>query len=742
MPPQWSQAAGIKLFNNEWGVRLPAAVFGTLAVFIGTWWAFRRLGNTHALLVGSLLALSPFGVFYSQDATHYGPLLTLGVLAAIGVDLYANSRKWERALAVLLIALAAPALLSHPVSVFCLGGFAVLGCAWLWCHPGEIPVPGARPDVRRIVLLATIAIALSVALPRFFAAAEGRQYHPHIGPRKFGLNAPFLSATLADFFGATYHHRPLDVAAGVAGLVLSVAGWAMLARKKEFRWAVLGAAVMPFTVFGPFFAVKISQFFSPRYLTPLSPALIMGVGLCLAEVAARCRQSVPHRLAAAMCGGWLVLFLCRTGVFEARRFQYSVQPSVETLEWVRKETPPDAILFTRHRYSSKSARFLWNRMEMGDRQLVAVSYNRGHGTPAIQQIEETLAETGREGYFFSFIESEEHIASDFDEWLRTRTEVAALLPSSIADDFVPIDWSVTIRRVMPPDGDPFSLPRSGGRISSILGEDAAMPFIRVGVSTVGLGPGMGVSYRIRSNGEREPIQVRFSTGLSKSPSWLVTGWDQVPGRLFVIPSRTEGGFAISAGTPPSPGIHTLHLALTGDMAPDQPERWISVREIVRGVDSESELLEAADLHRVAGGGESTEWEAAWSSQPILTARWRVPKRPSGTRCIVVVQPVFARGTGAVALRGDVQIRGSAPVTFMPPLDWTFGENWSVGVLPWPAPGTVITAKLHAVAWRSYRPWLSRAAITPPIILTDGPSSDSRNSSPDSSSDSWYYGSFP
>ncbi len=710
---QWSQALGLMASDSTWGLRLPAALFGTLAVAAGTWWAFVRLGPVHALCAGMLLALSPYGIFYSQDATHYGPLLALGAVAAIALDLYVYTQGRRRIVAAVLIACGLPALLSHPAALFTFAGSCGVVCAWLLVHAEHIPLPVESLRTRRIVLAALVAVAAAAGGTIVVNMLADRSYNPHIGTREIGLNAPFLVGLGAEFFGAAHHHQLPDQVAGIVGFPLSVIGWLLVARRRGTPWAAVGAAMAVVATIAPFFFIKITQFFFPRYLASASPALIMGVGLCAAEVYTMRGKPALRLAGALLCGAWLVLFAWRVGAFEALRFKYSVQPSMETLAWIREHTAPDAVVYTRHRYSAKSARFLWDRVDMGGRELRAVSYIRGTGAPAIQQIEEDLAATKREAWFFSFIEAEEHIAPDFDRWLRNRTEVVEHLPSSVPDFFAPIALDVTIRRIRPSQSDPFALPRDGVQASSIVGEDLAPYNVKVGNRTLALVPGMGAAYRVRIEQGTTSIHVRFSARKSAASRWIVAGWDRQPAILVDVPAEPGGPMEFAVPAPIDPGYHTLQLAAAGSLGMTEQEAVV-IESLTATAPDAARLLEGRLLIPKAGGREEVNWVRRWEPEEIATTT--MPGR-SSLHTLVVVQPIHAFGTGPVGVVTDAVLPNGTRRRLSLAVDWTFGDNWIAGVYTLGNEAGEIAVQTRSVPFRSFRPWGTGAVLMEPMILT-------------------------
>jgi 4-amino-4-deoxy-L-arabinose transferase-like glycosyltransferase len=63
-----------KVSVDEWALRLPSAIWGTLALLVATWFFPKIVNRPAALLATLFLALSPLHVQYSQELRFYAPL--------------------------------------------------------------------------------------------------------------------------------------------------------------------------------------------------------------------------------------------------------------------------------------------------------------------------------------------------------------------------------------------------------------------------------------------------------------------------------------------------------------------------------------------------------------------------------------------------------------------------------------------------------------------------------------------
>jgi 4-amino-4-deoxy-L-arabinose transferase-like glycosyltransferase len=81
--------ATIKLFgDSEWSLRLPSAIFGVSNIVVLYWLSTMTVGRTAGLVGAILLALSPFHLWYSQEARAYSLLALAATLYAANCFYY------------------------------------------------------------------------------------------------------------------------------------------------------------------------------------------------------------------------------------------------------------------------------------------------------------------------------------------------------------------------------------------------------------------------------------------------------------------------------------------------------------------------------------------------------------------------------------------------------------------------------------------------------------------------------
>lgn len=285
-------------FSEAW-LRLPAALAGIAAVPALALLAQRLAGGRTARLAGLLLALSPFHLWYSQEARGYTLLMLGAVLASLAflrlVERPGPGRAAAYAAAAAVVgwsnlsglSLIAAHFLTLVVSGrpagrrawgWCLGAFAAAGAAvapWLLQASGILAVgrlvPGAEvgPALRGATTFSPFAYPFTIY--SFFFGFS-------LGPSLAELHAVDRLAVLRP-------HWPLLAAAGLVTATVLVAGAARLGRRSAVR---LGLWIgVPLLLTG-LMAWRNFKPFNPRYLAAVAPLVLL--------VAAHGLASLPRRL--------------------------------------------------------------------------------------------------------------------------------------------------------------------------------------------------------------------------------------------------------------------------------------------------------------------------------------------------------------------------------------------------------------------------------------------------------------
>jgi 4-amino-4-deoxy-L-arabinose transferase-like glycosyltransferase len=283
-------------------VRLPSLILGTAIVPL-VFVLARRMGNARAgLLAAALMALTPFAIWYSDEARAYATMMFLVALSTLALlrAVEGGERRWW----VVYGLSACGALWTHYTAVFVIVAQAVWA---LWTHR----------ELLREVVIAGVAIAVGYLpwLPGFleqrrndvgieiigelFPLSVGRVFelplvalvgHPFLSlgdsPGARGL---LLVLFLAALVGAAAVRRPAGLG-GLAPSLRSEAGLvAVLALATPIGLLLYGAAG--------------SSLYIPRNLAASVPAALVLLALLLDRLAA----SVTPRLALGAVGGFLAV---------------------------------------------------------------------------------------------------------------------------------------------------------------------------------------------------------------------------------------------------------------------------------------------------------------------------------------------------------------------------------------------------------------------------------------------------
>jgi 4-amino-4-deoxy-L-arabinose transferase-like glycosyltransferase len=295
----WSAIAG----DTEAALRTPSAMCGIATVPAMAWLSSRWLGRETAGWAAWLTALSPFLIWYSQEARPYAMLILMVCLSsALMLEL---ARAGSRRGAAVYAASVATGVLGAPAFGFVLP----LHLRW-WL--GEV----ARRRQRLIQTAVAGAVLLAIAapwVPQFVATWDWQRLHPgHVassseaplrGPTTFHLAAlPYALFTYsvgytlgpsprelrADPTLATLRRHAGEIAA-VALLCggIAIIGLASLARRRRLWDAALWLGIPLLVV--SWFAISNFKVFHPRYLATAAPLVLMVAAAAFADLGSRAR---------------------------------------------------------------------------------------------------------------------------------------------------------------------------------------------------------------------------------------------------------------------------------------------------------------------------------------------------------------------------------------------------------------------------------------------------------------------
>ncbi|HMA37607.1 MAG TPA: glycosyltransferase family 39 protein [Chloroflexia bacterium] len=313
--------------TGESAVRTLPLLLGTATVPLIYYMGKRLLSRELGLVAAALLAVSPFHIWYSQDAKMY----TLVVLVTLGsTTLYLEAlekglaRWWAAYVLATWIA-----LFAHSLAILILGA-QLLATPLLWPR-------APRDDVAAYRLVAQRrrrwAIALLVLFVPFLPIAWERLYAFLVG--NVAGNAP-VTAQLWDMlsvlfvkFALNRAEAPWEAAGAlVAGGLFSL-GLLPWRRPDRQAWAFL--AVLWVAPIGLFYLLNLKvPLFEPRYLIIVLPYYLLLVAAGLLRLS---RAGWP------LAGAALLLFVALDGVALAQ-INYSPQPQKEqwrqALDYVRQ----------------------------------------------------------------------------------------------------------------------------------------------------------------------------------------------------------------------------------------------------------------------------------------------------------------------------------------------------------------------------------------------------------------------
>jgi len=306
--------------DSEWGLRLPSALAGIATVPAMAWLAHRWIGREAAPWAAWLAALSPFLIWYSQEARPYAMMILFVCLSSAALLRLAESgaeapaRAPRRGGAALYGGSTLAGLLVSPSFAF------VLPVQLRWWLADRV----ARPQRLRFAALA-IGVLVLAALPftpQALKTWDWQRLHPgrgatpgekslrgattfHPAAIPFALHAfavgytlgPSLRELRADPSVATLARHAGELAAtGVVFGALSVLALLALARRGRLADALLWAGIPLLIV--SWFALSNFKVFHPRYLAVAAPPFLLGIAAALADQKPRGRAVLGGALLA------------------------------------------------------------------------------------------------------------------------------------------------------------------------------------------------------------------------------------------------------------------------------------------------------------------------------------------------------------------------------------------------------------------------------------------------------------
>jgi uncharacterized membrane protein len=270
------------------GLRSLSAVLGTATVPL-VYLAARELVSKRAsLFAAGLITLSPFMIWYSQEAREYG---LLAALSAASLIFFA--RLWRapgaRRDLIWWTVFSALALLTQYFAIFLVGAQALL-------------LLYRKRDPAILVALVALALVEATLIPHLVA----HQSHPAGWIDNFRLSVRIRQVPVAFGFSPQYQSQTalnfgLLAAAALAGAMIALL--LVGADGRELRGAALAAGLAAFVLLVPLVLALVGHdYYEPRALIPAMIPLAVAVGAACAASGAR----VPGAVLALLLGALFV----------------------------------------------------------------------------------------------------------------------------------------------------------------------------------------------------------------------------------------------------------------------------------------------------------------------------------------------------------------------------------------------------------------------------------------------------
>lgn len=283
----WMQLAG----TTEFAIRFPSVLIGVLAVS----WSFRlgrRLSSRYGGWWSALLcAVAPFGVWAGRTGRMYALVLLLSLVVMeswLRWVVRPDRRHW-----LAFVVLSGIAAMTHYY------------LALLWpVQALVLLLAPRRTRAIRVPWMLTLA-GTGLFVGGFVIVSPGIRAMLLEVARRFpykGFRGADLGIVFTDLY--VWGFRPELLWTGLAGLGLSIVGWALCARDDRMMGVLFAAwGIVPLVI-----AHSVPEKLETRYLTPIFPALMLGLAVLLAKL----RFSVLRLVAA---GGVVAVAVWRLPLF-------------------------------------------------------------------------------------------------------------------------------------------------------------------------------------------------------------------------------------------------------------------------------------------------------------------------------------------------------------------------------------------------------------------------------------------
>jgi len=345
------EKAAISTFGEtEWSVRLPAVVFGVLAVPALYWFARFGLSRIASLGAALLLACSYHHIFFSQNARGYTGYL-LFALMSTGMLLRAlrEDRLW---LWALYVAFAALGMASLILTAFVMSGHALLAAVLVWRarRNGQ----SVKPLVRRLVAVFLVAGLLAfqiyaAALPEAYVTLTTLYAEPATGFPVFSM----------DLLNEIVRGVAVGFGGPAIALIFLVAGALGYAALLKTSWPLAVSLTLP-PVLTLILLIARGLTFSPRFFLLAVPVAMLSAAAAVQVIGGLISEwrGSSRRVARLVCASALVLIAAAS--LRSLRYYYSTP----------KQSYRSAIQFLGRRGDGSKV-FVVGQAEMGMRYYLA-----------------------------------------------------------------------------------------------------------------------------------------------------------------------------------------------------------------------------------------------------------------------------------------------------------------------------------------------------------------------------------
>jgi mannosyltransferase len=371
----------------EWVLRAVSALLGAATIPALAWAASGLVGEGVALGAGAVLAVSPFHVWYSQEARPYAALLFCGTLAAGALRRALDAdrvRDWAG-----FVACSVLAIYMHPIAVALplLAGLALL---WRRRHA----------PWRALAALAAVAVFLVPAV--VLLAAKGPNLQTNMRPitlldplyALYAFAVGFsLGPSTAELHGSFRELLPMyaPVVVSVAvlfGGVLAAGFVALLRAGRAATAFLLGWFVLPFLL-ALALAAATHDAFNARYTIVAYPvfAITVAAGVeCLADLFAGVVRRPAARATAAEAIGLAILAMSGWSLYNLHADpRYAKEACRDLGAYLEANASPDDVVIVNAGYMSAAVQYYYPH---GAR---VVGYPRAGPMPSAAQARSDLA---------------------------------------------------------------------------------------------------------------------------------------------------------------------------------------------------------------------------------------------------------------------------------------------------------------------------------------------------------------